>query len=121
MDKYLIIDLDCSLLKIDLFMEQLSKSLLKQPWIFFKTVSLALSNKAKPKTFISKEHKIDCQIQPYNNKVIDIITDYRGIGYKILLSTGASNIYAHQIAKHIGFLIKSLNQMGKTTMWVETN
>ena len=82
----LVIDLDNSLLNIDLFKETLGKSLLKQPWIFFKTVALSLSNKAKAKTFISKECETEWSTLPYNKKIFDLIAKYREDGYQILTS-----------------------------------
>ena len=72
---YLIVDLDNSCLKIDLFKEKLCKSLIKNPSIFFKTVFLAMTNRAKAKTFISKVFKIESHSLPFNNRVIEIITN----------------------------------------------
>jgi len=100
--KVLVVDLDNSLLKIDLFKESLGKSLLKRPLVFFKTVMLALNSIALAKTFISKECKTDCHTLPYNNKILDIIDSYRKKGYLILLATGAPQAYAHSIANHLG-------------------
>ena len=99
---FLVVDLDDSLLKVDLFKETLCKSLLKQPWIFLKTVLLASSSKAKAKTFISKECRTDCRILPYNNKIVEIIVSYKEKGYKILLATGAPHGYAQPIANYLG-------------------
>ena len=70
MDKYLIIDLDCSLLKIDLFKETLGKSLLLKPWVFFKTCFLAWSNRPLAKKYISRKSSIDWQWLPFNKKII---------------------------------------------------
>ena len=100
-DNYLIVDLDNSLLKIDLFQESLGTSLFKQPWVFLKTVMLALKNRAEAKMFISKIINIQWHLLPYNNKVIDIIRDYREKGYKIVLATGASSHYAGPIANYL--------------------
>jgi 4-hydroxybenzoate polyprenyltransferase len=102
--KILVIDLDESLLKIDLFKEALSKSLLKQPWLFFKT--LAIGNRAKAKTFISKKFEIEWHTLPFDNKVINIIANYRGKGYQIVLVTGAPYSYAESIANYLGLFDK---------------
>ena len=65
MKKYktnLVVDLDQSLLKIDLFKEVLVISLISNPRVFFKTIILAIYNKAKAKTFIAKNTKLNNQI-----------------------------------------------------------
>jgi len=51
--KYLVVDLDNSLLKIDLFKEVFGKSLLTQPLAFIKTLLLLFKSKALAKTYIS--------------------------------------------------------------------
>ena len=60
MKKYknnLVVDLDQSLLKIDLFKEVLAVSLINNPRVFFKTILLAIYNKAKAKDFLAKNTK----------------------------------------------------------------
>ena len=106
LDKTLVIDLDNSLLKIDLFKETLGKSLLKQPWVFLKTVLLAFKSRAAAKTFITKKSTTEWHTLPYNSKIFDIITIYKQMGYKILLVTGAPKGYAHPIASHLGLFDK---------------
>ena len=102
MNKVLVIDLDNSLLKIDLLKEALGKSLLYKPWIFIKTVLIAFKNKASAKTFISKEIKIGCHTLPYENRVIDIIDNYKKKGYQLVLATGSPYGYAKPIANYLG-------------------
>ena len=105
MKKYknnLVVDLDQSLLKIDLFMEVLARSLINNPRVFFKTILLVIYNKAKAKNFIAKNTKMEWDILPYNNSVIDIITDYRAKGYRILLATGSPKVFAQPIAEYLG-------------------
>ena len=99
--KYLVVDLDKSLLKIDLFKEALGKSLLKQPLVFCKTVFMALTSRAKAKIYISKKYNIELKTLPYNQNVIDLIINYKEIGYKIVLATGASSHFAGSISNHL--------------------
>lgn len=99
--KYLVVDLDNSLLKIDLFKDALGKSLLQQPWVFCKTAFLAIISRAKAKIYISKKYNIELHTLPYNKNVIDIINNYREIGYKIVLATGASTHYAGPISNYL--------------------
>ena len=87
-----MVDLDQSLLKIDLFKEGLAVSLINNPRVFFKTILLAINNKAVAKNFIAKNTKMECDTLPYDNMVIDIIANYRAKGYQILLVTGAPKV-----------------------------
>ena len=102
----LVIDLDKSLLKIDLFKDTLGKSLLTRPWVFFTSVFIAIKNRAKSKTFIASNTNIEWYSLPFDNKVIDIITDYRGKGYQIILATGAPHRYAEPLADYLGLFDK---------------
>tara|TARA_B100001175_G_C19023328_1_gene409130 strand:+ start:149 stop:493 length:345 start_codon:yes stop_codon:yes gene_type:complete len=101
-NKNLIVDLDFSLLKIDLFKELLFKSMLKRPIIFLKTIALVFKSKAKAKLFISNELTFDIDSLPYNEDVIKIIKRYRKNGYKITLATGAAETHANLISNYLG-------------------
>ena len=115
--KVLVIDLDNSLLKIDLFKETLGKSLLHQPWVFLKTVLFAFRNRAFAKIFISKKFKIKSHTLPFNDKLIDIITDYKNDqGYQIILATGTPHNYAKPIANFLGLFDKVISTDNHTNI-----
>jgi len=117
-NNFLVVDLDNSLIKIDLFQEALCKILITKPWIFAKTLFIALKNKSKAKEFISKVYKPDYKTLPFNQRVLDLLIEYKAKGYKIILATGASIDNANQIANHIGLIDKVIaseknqNQIG---------
>ena len=98
----LVVDLDGSLLKIDLFKESLGKSFLRKPGVFLKTVALAFKNRSEAKNYIAKIFKIEYSTLPYNNSIIDLINNYIRKGYKIILATGATHLYADPIANYLG-------------------
>ena len=98
---YLIVDLDNSLLRIDLFKEIFFRSILFNPVIFFKTLSLLFKNKATAKIFISEKIRLDPKTLPYNEDVIKIIHKYKKEGYKIILATGAPVKYASKIFNYL--------------------
>ncbi|MAH99258.1 MAG: hypothetical protein CMA12_07985 [Euryarchaeota archaeon] len=99
--KYLVVDLDNSLLKIDLFKEVFGKSLLTQPLAFIKTLLLLFKSKALAKTYISNNVNIDSVILPFENRIIEIISNYKKKNYDVTLATGASHNYANAISNHI--------------------
>jgi len=97
----LVVDLDDSLLKIDLFKERLLHSILKHPKTFFKTIFLVLKSKSIAKIFISNKCKLDIKSLPFNNKVIDAIIDYKSKGYYTILASGAPYEFVNPIADHL--------------------
>ncbi len=99
--KYLVVDLDNSLLKIDLFKEVLGKSFLTKPLAFIKTLLLLFRSKALAKTYISKNVKIDSSILPFENILIKTISKYKEKKYDVTLATGASHNYAKAVSNHI--------------------
>jgi len=107
-NNFLIVDLDCSLLKIDLFKELLGKSLIYHPWQFIQAICFALKNKAKAKRYIAERVNIDPSELPYNQRVIDLILEYRKKGYKIVLATGAPKNFACAIANYLQLFDKVL-------------
>ena len=62
-----------------MFKDVLGKSLLKTMGVC-KTVILAVTNKARAKTYLSKKFDIGFP-KPYNKNMIKIINDYRQMGY----------------------------------------
>ena len=93
----LVVDLDNSLLKIDLFLEGLIKSLFSQPTVFFKSIFMALKSKATAKSYIAKNIDIETDFLPFNKTVLNIIDKYRENGYQIILATGAPSMYVTKI------------------------
>ena len=95
--KTLIVDLDNSLLKIDLFKEVLLKSLFRTPQLFFKSIFLAINSKAKAKSYIAENIDISTDVLPFNKKVLNVINRYKEEGFQIILATGAPTKYVNQI------------------------
>lgn len=117
----LVVDLDGSLLKVDLFKESLGKSFLRKPRVFLKTVALAFKSRSEAKNFIAKIFRIEYSTLPYNNRIIDLINNYIGKGYKIILATGATHLYADPIANHLGLFTKviatnEINNIGQNKL-----
>ena len=100
-EKKLIVDLDNSLIKNDLFVELLCTSIFKNPIIFFKTIFYLCKSKALAKIFLSENVSLDIKTIPYNQTVIQLINNYKEKKYKIILSTGASKVHAEKIVRHL--------------------
>lgn len=125
--KYLVVDLDNTLLKIDLFKEELGKVILKNPIKSIKIFFTLFSSKVKAKNIIANQANIDWDKIPYNHEVFDLIMDYRKKGYKIIMATGAPKSFAYAIANNLGFFDKVIatekgqNNIGKNKLSVMEN
>ena len=107
--KYLIVDLDQSLCRIDISKEIFFKFFFASPLIFFKTLILLIKSKSEAKYFISKQKKIDCSQIPFNKNILELISFYKNNGYKIILATGAPKLYADEVKKHFNFFDEVLS------------
>lgn len=123
MQKVIIVDLDKSLIKIDLFHESLIRSSFISPINFLITIFILLSgNICKAKNFIAKKIKINPQNIPYNKEVLNYLEIKKRERFKIILSTGASYIYANPISTYLGIFDEviatneSINNVGKNKL-----
>ena len=107
-EKTLVIDLDKTLLKIDLFKEALLRSLLLNPFYFFNSISRLLKSKASAKHYLAKKISLDISNLPYNSRVIELINSYKKDGYKIILATGATEKVANDISSYLGIFDKTI-------------
>ncbi len=99
----LVVDLDDTLIKIDLFKESLVRSFFLNPMAFFKCLFYILSNNISfAKVYLSKIVNQNPKYLPYNDEVISIVRNYRSKGYKVLLATGASKTYADSVSNYLG-------------------
>ncbi len=104
--KTLIVDLDNSLIKSDTLFEIILAKL-KQNIISFINIFLYLfKGKAQLKQFLSSTTNFDIKNIPTNQKVIDLIKDYKKDGYQIILVTGSNQIIADKVHNNFDFFDK---------------
>lgn len=119
-NKIIVVDLDKSLIKIDIFLECLGRSFVSAPIIFFKTIFILLFRRSisESKTFIAQNFNINIDIIPFNENVISYLKTCKENGIKIVLSSGASEIHVSKIAKKLGLFdhfhgtTKTFNNIG---------
>ena len=100
-DKKIVFDLDGTLIKVDLFKEQILRSFFTKPSVFFRTFYKALFDIAAAKSFLSKNFEIDPSSIPYNQDTLNLVKAYKKKGYKIIISTGAHKVFAEKISNYI--------------------
>lgn len=91
--KFLVVDLDKSLLKIDIFQELIVKSIVFKPLIFIKSIFLLISGRHVSKKYLAEKMPITDKQLPVNNEVLLLLNEYKNKGYSIVLATGANQIH----------------------------
>lgn len=120
--KTLFVDLDKTLIKIDLFAESLIKLLLRNPFYLFKVILLLIKGKAQLKSFVASKVSINASNLPYDENVIDLIKNYRASKQKVILATGAPKNYAEEISNYLSLFddviatSEELNLTGKNKL-----
>lgn len=92
----IVVDLDKSCLKTDLFIESLLKLVLSKPWLAFTLIKKLLFSKSECKSYVANKIPINPKILAYNEEVLKLIMSYKKNGYKLILSTGAPLEYAEE-------------------------
>lgn len=99
----LVIDLDGTLLNSDVLIESGLSYVRTKPFNFYNPLLwLLVGGKAGLKEKIANSVSIDVANLPYNQKVIELIEEERTKGRQIILATASHQIYADQIANHLG-------------------
>lgn len=97
----LVVDLDDTLIKTDLFIEAL---------ICLRVVKLNivlgllryLFSKPKMKQYLAKHCKVKFELLPYNFALLEYISKEKTKGRRIILATGAASEYANGISEYLG-------------------
>jgi len=103
MSKNLVVDLDHSLIKIDLLQLSSKKALLKNPLLIFLMPYWFFLGKGFLKHQLVKRVDINIEKLPFNQEVIKYIRERKALGDKIILATASHKIYANQVAEYLNF------------------
>jgi phosphoserine phosphatase len=99
----LVVDLDHSLIKIDLLQLSLKMAIIKNPLIIFLVPFWLIKGKGYLKDKLVKRVKIDATKLPYHQRVINYIRERQAKGDTIVLATASHHIYAESIARYLRF------------------
>lgn len=100
-DYPLVVDLDGTLIKTDILMEQVIAYVRINPLRLIIVLVWFLQGFAKLKFEVYKRTKLNVEVLPINPKVINLIKSEKSKGRKIILATATFLDNAEQIAKHI--------------------
>jgi 4-hydroxybenzoate polyprenyltransferase len=74
-----------------------------KPWLLLALPVWLLQGKHRLKAELARRVELDFGALPYNEAVIDVITDARKHGRPVVLVTGSNRKFASQVQRHLGF------------------
>lgn len=97
----LVVDLDGTLIRSDMLFETFWSSLGSDWANIFGIQRSFLNGKAPLKKFLAENSSVPVDTLPYNNKVIEKITDWKSKGGQVALVTASDQTLADKIAEHL--------------------
>jgi len=117
MARPLYIDLDGSLLQSDLAVEAIFSILKKKPWCLVSLFFLLLRRgRAALKSSLAANGTLEPTDLPFNQAVLQLITERRAEGGKTFLATASDVVLAERVAKHLGCFDGVLASDGRTNL-----
>ncbi len=98
---WLVVDLDYTLIKTDLFLEQLLRALLTRPFLLLKVLFQSGFRIPMLKHLLAEKLEVSYSHLPYNEIVLDKISRAKSEGQRIMLATAASELHAQKINEHL--------------------
>lgn len=98
--KWVVVDLDGTLLKTDMLFESFWNSLASDWTILFRVLPDLFSGRAKLKEILAETDNTDPAVLPYNEEVISYIQSRKAKGDSIALVTASDQKIADKIAAH---------------------
>jgi 4-hydroxybenzoate polyprenyltransferase/phosphoserine phosphatase len=98
----LYVDLDGTLIATDLLHESVLLLARRSPFDLFRIPFWLAAGKARMKQEIAHRVAIDASGLPYRQEVLDLITEARSRGRRIVLATASDLRYATAVAEHLG-------------------
>ena len=112
----LVVDLDGTLIKTDLFFESISQFITRHPLRFGSILKWLSKGRSQLKFQLALNYKFDASSLPYNRKLISWLSEQHLLGRKIVLATAAHKILAQGVANHLRFFDEVLATEGKINL-----
>jgi 4-hydroxybenzoate polyprenyltransferase/phosphoserine phosphatase len=107
--RIIYVDLDHTLVRVDLLRERLLTAVLRDPPIFFKAlVWLLQGGRARLKVEIARRSVLDVANLPFNEELISFLKKEREFGLELVLATAAPQAWARSISDHLGIFDRVL-------------
>lgn len=115
-DLPLVVDLDGTLVKTDLFLESLFGLLKKNPLYLFLCLFWLAKGRAYLKREIARRVPLDVDFLPYHGAVVDYLKTEYAQGRRLILGTGSDRLHACQVAEDLAIFESVLASDGTTNL-----
>lgn len=99
--RVLAVDLDHTLIKVDLLEETIFIYLKKRPWAILRLVSALLKSRVKLKHFLVENVELKVDRLPYNDKVLEYINAAKAAGDTIILASASPLKFVLSVQEHL--------------------
>ncbi len=100
--KYLFVDLDGTLIRSDLFIESIIKSVKQNPFSIVKIIFWIIQGRSVAKDKLANSITLDIPSLPYETELISYIKEKKAQHITCVLATASNRVYAEQVAEHLG-------------------
>jgi 4-hydroxybenzoate polyprenyltransferase/phosphoserine phosphatase len=112
----LVVDLDGTLIKVDLLFETTSRFLTLHPLLGLQLVRWPASGKTALKTRLSEDVEVDAASLPYNERLLAWLREARAAGRRLVLATASHRRFAEAVAAHLGLFDEVFATDGNTNL-----
>ncbi len=107
--RLIYVDLDHTLLRIDLLRERLLLAILRQPVLLLHALVWWLrGGRPRLKAEVARVCPIDAAGLPYNEDLLELLREKHRAGAELVLATAAARDWADTVAKHVGLFSRVL-------------
>lgn len=99
--KTVVVDIDGTLLKTDLLHESAVRFLAGNPFRILRLLQWSFQGPAVLKSKLAEEVRLEPEILPFHEGVIEFIERERGEGSEVVLVSAANETYVQEIASHL--------------------
>ena len=97
----LVVDLDGTLVRTDLFLESVMRFIRRSPLNLFRILLWLLQGRQLAKVRIAASVAIDASRLPYNQDLITLMQQRKAAGAELILATAAPERYGTAVAEHL--------------------
>ncbi len=101
-NNYIVVDLDGTLIKTDLFVESILKLIKKNPLNLFRIIWWILHSRSVAKDRVARLVDINVKYLPYEIKLLDYLKEKKAQGKTLILATASHKTFAEGISNHLG-------------------
>jgi 4-hydroxybenzoate polyprenyltransferase len=103
------VDLDQTLVRVDLLTERFLVAVVRNPAIFFQAIFWLLNGgRPRLKTEIARRCPLDVTHLPYNDELLAFLREERKAGQALVLATAAPTEWAKAVARHLAIFDRVL-------------